>query len=119
VGLKEVSLFVFNVYDIVTGQYLAHDEAHAFLRENSIAPVETVEVGKAFAHTQETLLTLAEGKYPGTTNEREGLVIRPLRETFSVTLGSRLSFKAINNCYLLASGIEKKPFKLFTDKAYS
>jgi ATP-dependent RNA circularization protein (DNA/RNA ligase family) len=26
-GLKEVSLFVFNVYDIVTGQYLAHDEA--------------------------------------------------------------------------------------------
>jgi hypothetical protein len=42
-----------------------------------------------------------EGTYPGTTNEREGIVIRPREETFSPTLNGRLSFKAISNRYLL------------------
>lgn len=101
-GLPEVSLFAFNVYDIAIGEHLAHDAAQEFFHANAIRSVEVVEIGEWFAHTQETLLALAEGKYPGTTNEREGLVIRPLHETFSTTLGGRLSFKVINNRYLLA-----------------
>ena len=39
--------------------------------------------------------------YPGTKNQREGVVIRPRVEQFSATLGGRLSFKAISNKYLL------------------
>ena len=46
-------------------------------------------------------MALAEGKYPGTSNEREGIVIRPLHEKHSLVLGGRLSFKAISNRYLL------------------
>jgi hypothetical protein len=32
---------------------------------------------------------------------KEGIVIRPLREQTSATLGGRLSFKVINNDFLL------------------
>ncbi len=101
-GLPEVALFAFNVYDFSAGTYLDHDGARAFLGSNNITAVETVEIGESFAHTQDELLALAEGKYPGTKNEREGIVIRPRTEAFSTTLGGRLSFKAISNRYLLA-----------------
>jgi RNA ligase (TIGR02306 family) len=103
-GLKEVGLFVFNVYDIAGARYLGHKEARAFLFPVGIPAVETIETGPAFTYTQEDLLTLAEGKYPGTTNEREGIVIRPLEEQYSPTLGGRLSFKAISNRFLLKDG---------------
>ncbi|MBC8103301.1 MAG: RNA ligase (ATP) [Cytophagales bacterium] len=100
-GLKETSLFVFNVYDSVAARYLNHDEARAFLAQANLPAVETLETGEAFAYDQETLLKLAEGKYPNTTSEREGIVIRPRAETFSTALGGRLSFKAISNRFLL------------------
>lgn len=100
-NLKELSLFIFNVYDFQNARYLAHGEAHEWITANGLRPVEVVETGEAFMHTQESLLALAEGKYPNTQNEREGIVIRPLTETFSPTLGGRLSFKAISNRFLL------------------
>ncbi len=100
-GLKEVSLFTFNVYDVGQGAYLSHDDARAFLAQANVPAVETVERGAAFNHTQESLLALAEGKYDGTKNEREGIVIRPQTERKSAVLGGRLSFKAISNRYLL------------------
>ena len=100
-GLGEVNLFVFNVYDTVNGRHLGHDDARRFLAEHGGIPaVETLETGEAFAYGQDELLALAEGKYPGTKNEREGIVIRARQETFSETLGGRLSFKAISNRYL-------------------
>ena len=100
-ALTEVALFVFNVYDITAARYLDHNTARTFCTENGLDAVATMETGESFAHTQESLLALAEGKYPGTKNEREGIVIRPLREMLSATLGGRLSFKAISNRYLL------------------
>jgi RNA ligase (TIGR02306 family) len=100
-GLKEVSLFGFSVYDIEDAKYLGHDATRAVLAEAGIPAVDVVEEDHAFAHTQESLLALAEGTYPGTSNEREGIVIRPREERFSPALGGRLSFKAISNRYLL------------------
>ena len=49
-------------------------------------------------------LTLAEGKYPGTNNNREGLVIRPRQEAIRPTLNGRLSFKVMSNRFLLRAG---------------
>jgi hypothetical protein len=63
--------------------------------------VETLETGDACTYSQESLLALAEGKYPNTKNEREGIVIRPLETTYSNVLAGRLSFKAISNRFLL------------------
>jgi len=99
--LKESAIFVFSIFDRSQSRYLAHDEARVWMLEHGLPPVEVIEEGDAFAHSQESLLALAEGKYPGTQNEREGIVIRPREETFSPTLAGRLSFKAISNRFLL------------------
>ncbi|HEX9996676.1 MAG TPA: RNA ligase family protein, partial [Abditibacterium sp.] len=103
-GLKELALFVFNVYDIENARYLDAEKARLWVQENGLTPVEVVEKGDCFAHSQESLLALAEGKYASTSNEREGIVIRPLQETVSVALVGRLSFKAISNRFLLKDG---------------
>ena len=100
-GLSETSFFAFNVYDIPNGTYLSHAEARTVLAALGISAVKTLETGDSFAYGQEDLLALAEGKYDGTMNEREGIVIRPLMEVRSELLGGRLSFKAISNRYLL------------------
>lgn len=100
-ALADLSLFVFSVFDIVDARYLSHLEMREFLERVGLPAVQVVEEGPAFSHSQDSLLALAEGKYPGTNNEREGIVIRPLHERVSSMLGGRLSFKAISNRYLL------------------
>ncbi|WP_309718863.1 RNA ligase (ATP) [Armatimonas sp.] len=103
-GLKTLEFFVFNVYDQQQGKYLSHDDARAFLAEANLPAVTVLEEGEAFAHTQDSLLALAEGKYDGTQNEREGIVIRPKSERNSLLLAGRLSFKVISNRFLLKEG---------------
>lgn len=103
-GLKALEFFAFTVYNQQQGRYLSHDEARAFLESANLPMVPVVEEGESFDHTQESLLTLAEGKYAGTSNEREGIVIRPRIERNSLLLAGRLSFKAISNRFLLKEG---------------
>ena len=103
-GLKETSLFAFSAFDISAARYLDHDDARTVFTEMGLSPVAVIEEGDCFQHTQESLLTLAEGKYPGTNHEREGLVVRPRHETLSPTLNGRLSFKVISNRFLLRAG---------------
>lgn len=103
-GFKSPQLLVFNVYDVANTRYLNDFQMREFCRANGLTAVEVVEEGDAFAHTQESLLALAEGVYPGTKNEREGIVIRPQEERFSEALNGRLSFKAISNRFLLKEG---------------
>jgi RNA ligase (TIGR02306 family) len=100
-ALREVALFVFSVYDLSAARFLSDREMRALAAEMELPAVAVVEEGEAFAHDQASLLALAEGVYPGTKNQREGIVIRPRDEVFSPTLGGRLSFKAISNKYLL------------------
>lgn len=99
--LKESDLRVFNVFDQDAGRYFDHDESAAFLEAHGLPMVPEIIRGDAFQHTQDTLLALAEGFYPGTNNDREGIVIRPLTERVSTTLAGRLSFKVISNRFLL------------------
>lgn len=103
-ALRGVQLAAFNVYDQEERRYLSHDEAATFLASIGVPMVEVLERGDAFSHDQASLLALAEGHYPGTKNEREGIVIRPQTETLSTALGGRLSFKAISNRFLLKGG---------------
>jgi RNA ligase (TIGR02306 family) len=100
-GLKSVDFRAFNLYDMRAGRYLNHDDFMEFCEINNIPFAPLVEEGGSFEYTVEGLLKLAEGKYEGTSNEREGIVIRPREVLYSPTLVGRLSFKAINNRYLL------------------
>lgn len=76
------------------------DDLHDTLVPLNIPIVPVVETGGSFTHTQASLLALAEGKYEGTNNEREGIVVRSIDTTPS----ERVSFKVISNRYLLKGG---------------
>ena len=100
-ALGESRLFVFSVYDLVEARFLGDAEMRALVASMGLEPVAVIEQGDAFSHDLPSILALAEGLYPGTKNQREGVVIRPRDEIHSPTLGGRLSFKAISNRYLL------------------
>jgi RNA ligase (TIGR02306 family) len=100
-GLAALELFVFSVFDLETRAFLSDGDMRELVGELGLTPVPIVEEGPSFAHDLGSLLALAEGLYPGTKNQREGIVVRPKDETFSPTLAGRLSFKAISNRYLL------------------
>jgi RNA ligase (TIGR02306 family) len=105
-GLSDLELFVFNVYDLRAGQFLAFDRFVAFCAEHGLrtVPVERVVRGDdaaRFEHSLDGWLEAARGTYAGTKQRKEGIVIRPLTELRSPTLGGRLSFKVINNDFLL------------------
>ena len=67
-------------------------------------PVERIVGGAeaaAYRHDLDGWLEAARGLYAGTRQRKEGIVVRPLVETQSAALGGRLSFKVINNDFLL------------------
>lgn len=101
-GLTEHYCLVFDIFDRTSEYhegkgYLTLDEIRALADDWGFYTVGLLETGKEFAYTQDELLALAEGKYPNTPNEREGIVIRN-------NDGDRVSFKAISNRYLLKGG---------------
>jgi len=103
--LSEPDLFVFNVFNIKEGKYLDYFDFVDFCSTHGLKTVPLEKVvypdRDEFDFSLNSWLKLAEGKYSGTNNNREGIVIRPLLETHSRTLRGRLSFKVINNVYLL------------------
>ena len=101
VGLKDKSLFVFNIYDTRTGEHLGDAELRKFCAQHALQAVPLAFEGERFDETVDSLLAKAEGTHAGTTHQREGIVIRPVTPMRSVVLGGRLSFKAISNRYLL------------------
>jgi RNA ligase (TIGR02306 family) len=105
-GLDDLELFVFNVYDVRAGQFLAFEPFLAFCAEHQLrsVPIERVVRGDDAArhdHSLDAWLEAARGTYARTKQRKEGIVIRPLVEQRSATLGGRLSFKVINNDFLL------------------
>jgi hypothetical protein len=56
---------------------------------------------RIFDVTLDYWLEAARGKYEGTNNNREGIVIRTTTGTYSNVLQSRFSVKVINNDYLM------------------
>ena len=105
-GLSAVDLFVFNVYDLRAAAFLSFDEFQAFCTDRGLrtVPIERLVRGEeaaAFEHTLAVWLEAARGFYAGTSQRKEGIVVRPLVERPSAVLGGRLSFKVVNNDYLL------------------
>ena len=93
-------LHIFNVYDIDKQKYYDVNDALGIVISLGLHFVKIIEYG-TFNYTLEQLLEKAKGKYIGTKNNIEGIVVRPITECYSNVLEGRLSFKVINNDYLL------------------
>ena len=118
-GSPDVRMQLFNIWDIDNMRYLDFDEFMAVAKELDIPTVEILfegkydafggditseayyeELGKATNKEMERLIALAETlKYPN-GHAAEGMVIRP-KKNYSIK-GYRVSFKVLNNKYLLS-----------------
>jgi RNA ligase (TIGR02306 family) len=97
--LKDTDFFVFTVW--VNDAMLSLDDMVEFcnLLDLSMVPIEETFT---FNHSIDWLLERAKGKYAGTNNAKEGIVLRPLIPVLSPLLDfHHLSMKVINNDYLL------------------
>lgn len=98
--LTELKWYVFNIIDLDTGRWFTLDEMVQFCRAYGIEMVPVEEVGDSFGYTFEELLDRAMGLYPAGT-QKEGIVIRLKDMTYSQTVRKPLSFKVLNNKFLL------------------
>jgi RNA ligase (TIGR02306 family) len=99
--VNETHFAAFTIYNFRDGRRLDWDNTVQICSEIDIPTVNVVKTGESFDMSLEELLELAKGKYKGTKNHREGLVVRPLKRVYSRILRGPLSFKVINNDYLL------------------
>lgn len=97
---NKVQLHIFNVWDIDNIKYYNYIDSLYIV--NSLG-LDFVKINECciFNFTLEELLERAKGKYIGTNNNIEGIVIRPTIECHSEILQGRMSFKVLNNDYLL------------------
>lgn len=106
--LKTRDFFVFNVYDIDERKYLDHSRMVDLCKmaRLELKPVPVIKYRIPFDRevmTMDWWLERAKGTYDSGTPQ-EGIVVRPDTEMRSRTLQGRLSFKVVNNDYLLKKG---------------
>lgn len=99
-GYEDYEFRVFNIYKLGEG-YLDFNDMLDKCTEWKIPHVLIIEHGTHFEYSVTDLLELAQGRYESGYH-REGIVIRPQHEQHSEALRGRMSFKAINNDFLLA-----------------
>lgn len=99
--LKKPELFVFNAIDMSSGmKRLGLEETKRVVGDLGVSMVPIEEEGRNFNYTMEEILERARGKYPSGVI-KEGIVVRPVEPEYVQEVGCYLSFKAINNDYLL------------------
>lgn len=103
-GLEHLHWYVFDVMDLDTHEYFSYQELKSFCKQYEFEMVQIVEEGTFFRYSVNELISKAEGKYL-TGKTREGIVVRSQDSEYSVDLQSRLSFKVINNKYLLKNDL--------------
>jgi ATP-dependent RNA circularization protein (DNA/RNA ligase family) len=105
---RALSLALFNIWSINDKRYLNCAEFLEAARFLGLPTVRVLEEGESFNYTVEELLEKARGKYPGTSADREGIVVRPKQEVARARMmgigHNRLSFKVVNNDFLLKNG---------------
>ena len=102
-NMADIEFRVFNVYDIDARKYLDFEDFKRFV---AAVHLETVPMLGTIIlnHTTDQILELVKGNSVLNKNAlREGVVFRPLKETYDSYLG-RLSFKGINSEFLLKYG---------------
>lgn len=106
-GLKELDIKFFTLERLDERGKLVRqswDELVRICTKLGLKTVDLVEKGDSFNYSLEELLELAKGKYSGTDNHREGIVIRPYFDNDDETISDdyrEFSFKVINNDFLL------------------
>ena len=105
-GLASQEFYVFSVWDIGKHCFLGHFELQRFCDQHGLPMVPVLYLGDSFDCSLHRLLEIARGQY-ASGRHQEGIVVRSVDERYSPALKGRLSFKVINNDYLLKGGGEQ------------
>ncbi len=103
-GIKENDLRVFDMYSIKDRRYLNFTEMVLKCAKLGLTPVPLIDMGVNFQYDIPMLKIMCKRNYDGTDLPIEGMVIRPLEPKLSNVLEGRLSFKVINEEFLLKYG---------------
>lgn len=98
--IKEIDIYIFDIWFIDERKYASMQEMIDLCSQLGLKTVPVDNIC-TFNYSMEQLIEMAKGKYSGTQNNREGIVIRPTLPMKSAELGGRLSIKVLNNDYLL------------------
>lgn len=99
-GVKNLSLAVFNAKDLKEQRYLECEELENLCKKLDLPMVEIIETGENFEYTINDLKQKSKGYYPNTKTPREGLVFRLSQNWYSQNQ-KRCSFKIINDDFLV------------------
>jgi RNA ligase (TIGR02306 family) len=103
-GLKEVDLYLFNLFDIDTGKYAGYNELVEFGKKHNLKVVPVVaqkDFGFGETTTVSKMLEVASALNYDNGTPAEGIVWRSACETYSEVLKGRMSFKTISSRFLL------------------
>jgi len=98
-GLTELELHIFNVFEIVSRYYLNYDKLVEFSNTYKIPAVTPIAGGTAFGHTLEELISLANKQTYPNGSPAEGIVVRPQESFTSIVLKKAWSGKVLNENY--------------------
>lgn len=98
--LKQAAWYVFNVMDGDSMKRMGLDEMLEITKELGMETVPIEEIQDNFQYSLPELLERARGKYPSGL-DKEGIVIRPVVPECCPELGGPLSFKVLNNDFLV------------------
>lgn len=99
--LQKPDWFIYTVRDVRKNIRLGLVETQRFCKVMGLSMVPVEEQGESLPYTSiDELLARARGKYPSGT-VKEGIVVRPQDPMYSPTISTALSFKVINNDYLI------------------
>lgn len=100
-GLLEPKYFIFDIVDLDNkNNYFSYDELVFTAKELELELVPIEEIGDSFNYSLNELLEKARGKYPSGKN-KEGIVVRSKEPLYVGEIHSKLSFKVLNNDFLL------------------
>jgi len=92
--------YIFNVFNGDNMRLIPLNDELSLCKDLGEEHVPIEETGDRFNYSLAELLQKAKGKYLSGKN-KEGIVVRSLNREYSETLNKELSFKVINNDYLL------------------
>ncbi len=95
-GLTELELHIFNLFDISSRTYMSYDKLVEFCKTYNLTMVTLIEEGSAYGYTVEELVALASAQTYPNGFPAEGIVIRPKESFRSQVLNKAWSGKVLN-----------------------
>lgn len=98
--LMQPKFYVFDIVNLDTNEYVNFEQLKKYVEMLGLDMVPIEEVGDNFNYTLDELLEKARGKYDSGL-DKEGIVVRPTEVGRDSLVQRRLSFKVLNNDFLL------------------